>query len=163
MEKLGIDPLLIVVQIVNFVLLLIILKKVLYKPILNTIKNREKELSEIEKKGVEFEKEKQEFEKEKAKLLNALQKEKREVLEEAKLGAQILKKETIDKANREAKKILSETQKQALRDSGNLTKKIKEEANKLAVELAKNALAQILNEKDRGKSVEIAIKRISGF
>jgi F0F1-type ATP synthase membrane subunit b/b' len=34
MEKLGINPALIVVQIINFVLFVIILKKVLYKPVL---------------------------------------------------------------------------------------------------------------------------------
>ena len=43
MEKLGIDPFSIGVQVVNFFLLLFVLKKFLYKPVVDMIKKKEQE------------------------------------------------------------------------------------------------------------------------
>ena len=106
MEKLGIDLKLILVQIVNFGLLLFILKKVLYKPVLESIKKRREELEANEKeKGVI----------EKAKLELVL-KEKEEILKNAKREAEAGKRKIIDKANRESKEILQGTRRQIERD-----------------------------------------------
>jgi len=55
MEQLGIDPLLILVQIINFGLLLFILKKVLYKPVISAIKDREEKSDKLEKQYQEIE------------------------------------------------------------------------------------------------------------
>ncbi|KKP86344.1 MAG: ATP synthase subunit b, partial [candidate division CPR3 bacterium GW2011_GWE2_35_7] len=48
MEKLGIQPILIIAQIVNFVILLLLLKKFLFKPILKVLDERKKKAEETE-------------------------------------------------------------------------------------------------------------------
>ena len=116
MEKLGIDPLLIAVQIINFILLLVILKKVLYKPIIAAIKDRAKELEDIEKKSLEVEKTGKETEKKLAEILASAQKEKKELVLSAKREGEAERKKIIEKANREAKEILIGTKKQIERD-----------------------------------------------
>lgn len=60
LEQLGIDPLLLAAQIVNFLILLLVLWRFLYKPILKALKERtariEKGLQEAEAATVELEK-----------------------------------------------------------------------------------------------------------
>jgi|SRR3989344_6870861 len=116
MEKLGIDPLLIAVQIINFVLLLIILRKVLYKPVLTAIKNRQKELNDIDVAKYEIEKSKQEMERKEKEILANAQKEKRELILAAKREAEAERKKILEKANNQAKEILSGTKRQVERD-----------------------------------------------
>ncbi|OGM13458.1 hypothetical protein A3A76_03980 [Candidatus Woesebacteria bacterium RIFCSPLOWO2_01_FULL_39_23] len=116
MEKLGIDPLLIAVQIINFVLLLIILRKVLYKPILTTMANRQKELAEIEKKSVEVDRALSDLKKREKEILTNAQNEKRDLILAAKRDAEAERKKILDKANNQAKEILSGTRAQIERD-----------------------------------------------
>jgi|SRR3989344_3285512 len=116
MEKLGIDPLLIAVQIINFILLLIILKKVLYKPILSAMKNRQEELKSIGTKEAEVEKRIEELEKKEKEILARTQKEKRQLLLETKRELEAERKRIIEKANVEAKEILQGTKRQVERD-----------------------------------------------
>lgn len=116
MEKLGIDPLLILVQIVNFVLLLVILKKVLYKPILSAMKIRQRELEDSEKRAVETEKAKEELEREKRETLVRMQKEGNNIIAAAKRDAEAERKKILEKANRQAKEIVVGAKKQLARD-----------------------------------------------
>lgn len=58
----GIDPFLLIAQIVNFLLLLWILTRFLYKPIIKKIEENEKELAAAKESKEELEKEKQLFE-----------------------------------------------------------------------------------------------------
>ncbi len=46
MEKLGIDPVMLVTQIINFAILAFILTKFLYKPILKLLDERQKKIAE---------------------------------------------------------------------------------------------------------------------
>ncbi|KKQ43518.1 MAG: ATP synthase subunit b [Microgenomates group bacterium GW2011_GWC1_37_8] len=120
MEKLGIDPILISVQIINFILLLIILKKVLYKPILTAMKNRQKELEGIDTKNSEIDKVRADLEKKEKEILTNAQKEKKELILTAKREAETQRLRIIEKANRQAKEILAGTKKQIERDSKKL-------------------------------------------
>lgn len=46
MEQLGIEPQLLLAQLVNFLIILFVLSKLLYKPILGMIEKRKKEIAE---------------------------------------------------------------------------------------------------------------------
>jgi F-type H+-transporting ATPase subunit b len=46
MDKLGIDPKLLLAQLVNFTIIMLLLKKFLYKPILDMLEKRKKEIAE---------------------------------------------------------------------------------------------------------------------
>jgi len=109
MEKLGIDYKLIIIQIINFGLLLFILKKVLYKPVLEAIKKRKEILSSIEKERLEIEKIRRETEEKQSQILSSAQKEKRELILAAKKEAEAERRRIIERANRQAKEILAGT------------------------------------------------------
>src|SRR3989344_4517131 len=95
MEKLGIDLKLILVQIVNFGLLLFILKKVLYKPVLEYIKKRREELEANEKEKGVIEKAKLELVLKEKKILADTLKEKEEILKNAKREAEAGKEKLL--------------------------------------------------------------------
>lgn len=117
MEKLGIDLKLLVVQIVNFVLLLFILKKVMYKPILEAIKKRKEELDLVEKQKNDIENSKKDLEIKQKKIISDALNEKDDILKNAKREAEAGKKRIIEKANMEAKELLQGTKRQIERDS----------------------------------------------
>ena len=103
MESLGLDLKLLIAQIVNFGILFIVLKKVLYKPILKILDDRSKKISESlenSKKAEEAlakiaEKEvkilkiaKEKANQEKEEIIHFAQEEKQKIIDEAKLTAQ---------------------------------------------------------------------------
>ena len=45
-KNFGVEPVLLVAQIINFLIILFILKKFLYKPVLDTLKKREDSIKE---------------------------------------------------------------------------------------------------------------------
>ena len=56
LKQFGIDPILLIAQVVNFLILLFILKKLLYKPLLGVLETRKKRIEESLKNAEEIEK-----------------------------------------------------------------------------------------------------------
>lgn len=105
MEKLGIDIRLIISQIINFLILLFLLKKLIYKPIIDLFKERKKL---IEKTFTDFEE------------------AKKELAESGEKG-----KEMIREAATQGAKIINESQKQGGLISEEITRKAEQAAKKM--------------------------------
>lgn len=102
MEQLGIEPKLLIAQIVNFTIILVVLSKLLYKPVLEMLEKRKKEIV----KGLELtENLRQEEERMAAR--------KKEIIEEAQFEAQEIMKEMHKRARDEEMELLKEAQKKA--------------------------------------------------
>lgn len=93
LQEFGVEPVLLAAQVVNFIILLLILRKLLYKPVLTMLENRKKT---IENSLLQAEKIKQELEK--------AEEARKKVLEEARNNAQKI----MEEGKNEAGKILSE-------------------------------------------------------
>ncbi len=110
MEGLGINLGYLISQIVNFVLLLVILRVFLYKPIVNMLdKRREKirtDLEEAENARSQAEAAKQEYEKQ----LEEAREERRSILAQAREQADKMREETLDKARVEAQDLVAKTE-----------------------------------------------------
>jgi len=134
MESLGLDWKLLVAQIANFAILFFVLKKVLYKPLMKAIDERNKKIENAVKNSQEIEnklnkmeeqrivlleKAKDEAKNEKEELLEIALTEKEKIIEEAKLSA---KREvekgivSIELAKKEAVKNISDDYLQKLTD-----------------------------------------------
>ncbi len=163
MEGLGIDPLLIGVQIVNFGLLLFILKKVLYKPMLTTLKARQDKLSEIEKDRQTVTKDKEVFEKKQEELLATLQKERKTIIAEAKKQAELDKKEVLSDAQKKAKEIISK----ATMEAQNIQKEAENSLEKKALEMAEvmteKVIAQVLVGETQKLTIDTAVKKLNSI
>src|SRR3989338_7324895 len=134
MENLGIQPISLLLQSINFLLLLLILKKFLYKPILKVLADRKKKIEEglsySDKMKSEFEK----SEKKRDEILVRARSDGKTIIEEAKRAAKKREEELLEKAQREAqemiaKKIVEKVIKEALTENTQkalIDRKIKE-------------------------------------
>ena len=107
MENLGIQPISLLLQSINFLLLLLILKKFLYKPILKVLADRKKKIEEglsySDKMKSEFEK----SEKKRDEILVRARSDGKTIIEEAKRAAKKREEELLEKAQREAQEIIA--------------------------------------------------------
>lgn len=163
MEKLGIQPIQLLLQVINFMVLLFVLKKFLYQPILKMIETRKKKIDE----GLEYsDKIKREFEKSEKKRDELVAKGRQEahnILEEAKKTAKREEAEILEKAQSQAQDILAK----ARRDSQNLKEELEKDLNKKAVDIAeiiiekviKSALSQEAHKSLIDRKLKEAVKR----
>lgn len=151
----------ITVQIINFALLLFLLKRVLYKPVLKAIKDRESKLQAIDKEKKEIEDAKDKFENEKSILTKSIQDEKKKVLEDAKKEAEKKAKLIIEDANNKGKEIIRqadlEAERQINKERGELNKK----ALEIALAMIKKASNNLLSKKSQKESMDFAIKKLA--
>ena len=163
MEQLGIDPIMILVQIINFALLLFVLKRFLYKPVLSAIQKRQETLEEITQGKEKIESKKKKLEEEEKKLRKEVQEAKEELLEEARLEAQKEKREIIEKANQNAKEILKNADQQAKRVVEEAEEEMRAAATEIASGMVTKVLAEIMDQEKKSDTVETAIRKLEGM
>lgn len=108
LNKLGIDWRLLIAQIINFVILLLILKKFLYKPILKVLDDRSKKIDKSLKDAQKIESNLAEAKSEKEKEVLAGKMEANQIVEKAKEDSEKLKKEKVAETKKEIEKIIKE-------------------------------------------------------
>lgn len=110
MEGLGINLGYLLSQIVNFVLLLVILRMILYKPIVNMLdRRREKittDLQEADKARSQAEAARQEYEKQ----LDEAREERRSIVAQATEQAEKMKEDILAEARAEAQEVVAKTE-----------------------------------------------------
>ena len=115
MDKLGISGGLLVSQIVNFMLLMVILRMLLYRPILNMLDARKERIAQSMKDAERASAAAQEAEQDKAKVLEIARRDAQEI------RAQV---------NRDAEKIAQEVRARADVEAGEIRMKAQEDAQK---------------------------------
>src|SRR3989344_6464093 len=132
MEQLGIEPQQILAQIFNFFVLLVILKVLLYKPILKSLDERRNKIKE----GLDYaEKMKIEEEKNAKKREDVLRKARSEaniIVEESKKAGKKTENEIIEKALKEKKAIIEKAREEAENERKEMEKRLKSETVELA-------------------------------
>ncbi|KKW45117.1 MAG: ATP synthase subunit b [Parcubacteria group bacterium GW2011_GWB1_56_8] len=132
MEQLGIEPNLLLAQIVNFLIILFVLSKLLYTPILRMLEKRKKEIAEGLRLTEKMREEEVAMEERKTRLLNEARKEARNIIEEGKKEGEGAKKEIIAAAEVEAQEIL----KKGKSDVSDLRRRMEKDVRKAAVSIA---------------------------
>jgi F-type H+-transporting ATPase subunit b len=161
MEKLGINPTLLVVQIVNFVLLLLILKKVLYKPVLKTIAERRKKLIKVETDLKKIEETKIQADKKAESVVKKAKNDADEMIAAARIESQKIKSEALEKANTQAKKIISKAKSEADKTRDAEEKKLNKRTLELAEEILNKSLTDLLNEANKKETVVSAVNKLA--
>lgn len=131
MEKLsqfGIEPLLLVAQICNFLILLFILKRFLYKPVLTMLKKRQERIQEGLAQGARGEE-----------LLVKAKEEEKVILAKASEEAGLLLAETKQRAVKMEEDLLSQTKEESEQMIAHARTQIEEERQQVERELEKEA------------------------
>lgn len=128
MDALGISPGLLISQIVNFFILLVILRLVLYKPVLRMLDQRKERIAQSMKDAERVAAAAQEAEAEKAR-----------IIEEARREAQ----EVRAQSTRDAERIAQDIRARAEHEATDIRMKAQEEADKQAETVLANANKEI--------------------
>lgn len=110
--QLGIDPTLLLAQIANFLILLVLLKKYLYKPIVDQIHADEKKFKQAKEEKEAVAKDKEQFDSQSQTRENKIKEQSRTIISEAESISNKIMKEKIKKIEADMKLLSKEKQKE---------------------------------------------------
>lgn len=160
LTKLGINPILLITQIINFLILLFLLKKFLYKPILNMLERRRERISDSLKKADEIAKKYEETERIQEKKLQQVQLRSSEILRQTKERAGKMYQEILKKSEEEAKQVLEKAMKEIKNEKINMIGEAKKEIADVTIAALKKVLKDHLDEKSQKKLVRGAVEEM---
>jgi F-type H+-transporting ATPase subunit b len=146
--KLGINGPLLISQIVNFVILLFILTRLLYRPILNVLQQRTERIAQSMKDAERVSLAAREAEQEKAKVLDAARREAQEIRAAATRDAEKIAQEIRTRADQEATEIRMKAQSDAQAQTDALLTSANKEIADLAIAATEKLLGRELGKKD---------------
>ncbi len=140
MDQLGISPGLLVSQIVNFILLMVILRVTLYQPVLRMLDQRKERIAQSMKDAERVSAAAQEAEQEKARVLEEARREAQEIRAQATRDAERIAQDIRARAEQEATEIRMKAQQEARQQ----VEAALADANKQIADLAILATEQLL-------------------
>ena len=157
MELLGLNPVLLLAQLVSFGVLFFVLKKFLFSSIRKSLEDRTEKIRQIQENNLEFDKKLQKFEDSKSDFEKKNQEELRKLLLETQKSANEIKKEILEQADLRSKKILEEATARIEQEKNKASNELRNEAGLLAREMAAKILTEPANSK---KVLEISINEL---
>lgn len=160
MEQLGIEPKLLLAQIVNFLIIFFVLSKLLYKPILGMLEKRKKEIAaglELTEK-MRAEEEKMNLKKER--MLEEARREARNIVEAGKKEADAQGKEIIEAAHAAAQTIVAKGKEDVVSLRAQMEKDVKRAAVDIAQAMTKQLVSSVLSASDQHRLIQRHLKEL---
>lgn len=160
LKNFGFDPIMLVAQIVNFLIIMFLLKRFLYKPVLDMLKKRQDIISEglkqAEDARITLEKT---LEKEKE-ILRKAQDEAKTTLTEAKNHAILISKQIENEARKQSEQIIEDSRKQITQETFEAEKRLSGKISSLSIDFLSKSLKEMFSEKTQKEAMEIALKKL---
>ncbi len=160
-EKLGINPLLLGGQIVNFILLLLILQRFLYKPLVTLLDKRSAKIAASLKKAEEIEHNAQQAQADFDKKLAAAQAEGAQLIAEAKQAAERLHADLMAKAEQQARDIIDKGAQSVAAERVALRAELRQETARLVIAATEQILAEELTPEKKQAYTNRVLEKIS--
>lgn len=156
LTALGINGKLLIAQIVNFLILLFILKRFLYRPIVEMLQNRKKTIAKSLEDAKIIERKLSETDTEAREKLAKAVNEAQRIIDEAKKQAASESQTTLEKAAEQAKKTVDNA-KSAAENEGKIAY---DKARKNLAELVTLTAEKVVSEKQDPRDIERAIEKL---
>lgn len=160
LKNFGFDPVMLAAQIVNFLIILYILKRFLYKPVLDMLKKREDTIKTGLKQAEESRLLLEKTVEEEKKVLTKAQEEAKKLIEDAKNQALEAAKEVEEETRASTERMIVEARNQISQETKEAEKRLAESASGLAEQILSTSLKEMFPEKDQKTIVDNALKRI---
>jgi F-type H+-transporting ATPase subunit b len=160
-DKLGIDWKLLLFQIANFLILFFILKKVLYKPLLEFLEKRRSKIEDGLNKAEKFEEEWQKIKEKEKETMDRAEKAALLIAEKARIDAQGKEKELAEEARVKALKIIEEGKKEVAMEKDRVLSELKGETSDFIISATEKILERSINEKDEREMIEKTISLLA--
>jgi F-type H+-transporting ATPase subunit b len=160
MEHLGIEPNLLLAQIVNFLIIFFVLSKLLYKPILGMLEKRKKEIAAGLELTQKLREEEEKMNSRKEKLFEEARKEARNIVEAGKKEADAQAKEIVEAAHAQAEGIMVKGKEDVVALRTSMEKDVRHAAVDIAEAMSKQLLSQVLSAADQHKMIQKHLKEL---
>ncbi len=154
MEGLGINPWLLLAQIVNFVVLVVILRLVAYKPIQKMLAERQERIQKAQEEAQAAEKAHMEMEEQRADILAEARREAHKIIAEARDQTKGLKSQALQEAEQKAKRILEKARQDAEAERNRILDEMRGQITALSIAAAQKIIGEELDERRQRALVE---------
>ena len=158
---LGINLKIFIAQLINFGVVLLVLWKWAYTPIVKLLEERQEKIERGVKQAEEIEKRVHDLEAEQKEILMTARAEAGKVLEEARAQAEDRKKVLLEKAKDEVKGVVVQGKAQLQAEKEQMIRDAREEIAVIAVEAARKILSEGVDEKLAGKLAQDVVNTMS--
>lgn len=156
-SKLGIDLKLLIAQIINFLIIMVILTVLVYKPLLNLFDKRKKMIEKTVEDQKDIEERLAKIEHEKGKIMSDATHEAMAVVEKAKKEAEEEHQKVITNAKKEISSLAERYRAQLQEEKSRMVKDIKTEIANLIVKSSEKIIKKEFGKEDQ-KRLEHALK-----
>ena len=160
MDQLGIEPNLLLAQIVNFLIIFFVLSKLLYKPILGMLEKRKKEITAGLELTEKLRTEEEKLNVRKEKVLEEARKDARAIVEAGKKEGDAQAKEIVEAAHTSALAVMEKGKDDVAALRLDMEKDVRRAAVDIASAMTKQLLAQILTPVDQHKLIQKHLKEL---
>lgn len=158
LNEFGVKPILLIAQIVNFLLLLYILKRFLYKPLLKALEDRKQKIANSLKNAEEIEKKLQQVSEERVDALKKASKDAEDIIEDATKSADKIIAEAHAKASKDIERLVEKSKVSMELERARLYQDIKGELAGIVAASLEKVTGKIITEKDQKEMIEKSIK-----
>ncbi len=159
-KNFGLNPILLGAQVINFLIVLFILKKVLYKPVLEVLKKRQFTIREGLKQAEDARIKLEKVVIEEKNILRNAQLQSKKIIEDAKLESVEITRQMNIEAKKQTEKLLNDTKEQIVRESIETEKRLALSTSKLAVTFLEKTLKEFFSSKEQKEVISNALKKI---
>ncbi len=159
-QAFGLDLKLLIANFVNFAILMFILYKLAYKPVLAFVHERRKKIEDGLKNAEEARKTLTEVELHKEQILSDARKEAQDILAQAKSRAEIQGKAALEASHQEAAAVLERAQEQVVHERESMLKEAQGQITSLVLSLASQLLGKKMDSEADKSFVEKALSEL---
>ena len=159
-HKLGVDWRLLIAQLVNFLVLFFVLRRFLYKPVLDLLERRRQRISEGLRDAERSKERLQGIERERTQILHQAASERQRVLEGASGEVEELRRQRLQAAAAEAAAVIERAKGEAERVRSEILAEVRREAGDLVLAISRKATAESLGDTQHEQLVKIAIEEL---
>ena len=159
-ENFGVNPVLLAAQIVNFLVILFLLKKFLYKPILDLLKKRETAIKEGLKQAEEARVKLEKVVAQEKEILKNAQLASKKIIEDARNEAGEIAKQMGENTRKQTEKMVNDAKEQIARESIDTEKRLAVSVSKLAINFLEKTLKDFFSEKEQKEVLSKALKKL---
>lgn len=159
-EQFGIDWKLLIAQAVNFAIVLLVLWKFAYKPILKLLHDRENKIDQSLKDADRVEKLKVEMEEEKSKVLAQAKKEAQVILQDASKKIELNRQAQLDKTKTDVQQLVTKAKEEISAEKVKAMKQAEKELGAIAITIAEKLVKRELTDTDHTRLVSETLKEI---
>lgn len=160
LENFGVQPVLLLAQIVNFVILLFLLKKFAYKPIMKVLDERKQKIETGIKQAEEVERKLAETEERQKEIIGNAERESTKIIEEAKNAAKKLQESTLIDTNKRVEETLVKNKVALKLENEKMVQEVKANMTILVADVTKKILGKTLSNKDSEELVKKSLEDI---